>query len=229
MGAARAVPGTTAGALDIVGTTSPDLGAVRSAPRGGKFGVGATASADIGTTRAVPTATGGRLSIGATASAVLGAARAVPTATGGTLGIGATASAVLGAARAVPTATGDTLGIGATPAVLGAARSSPGTTGAALGTGSTTAADFGGSGRLFAAGSFPPPARAGRRDPPFASSSMTRLFPLELRLTTSLCPAIARSRLCADLSSTTTRAIGDATSSAALLTASTGPRFTTKR
>jgi hypothetical protein len=64
---------------------------------------------------------------------------------------------------------------------------------------------------------------------PLGPSLITSLFPTELRLTTNLFPTDVRSGLRPDPRSTTTLTPVDATPNASVLTARTGPRFTTKR
>src|SRR5208282_5428417 len=219
---------------------------------GGAVGIGGTASADFGAAGFDSRITVGTLSMGGDALTDSSVARSRLRAGDGEVGIGGSTSSALGDMPFVKRASAGTLGTGGRAvtisstdrsdlrARLGAdgvttegsnvSRSDLRTGGGAAGIGGVTTLELGASGWLFVAGLFPALAGAGRPASPLEPSSMMRLFPTELRLTTSLLAAAARSLFCvdlgSDLSSTITRAPAPAVS---LLTAMTGPRLTTKR
>ena len=179
----------------------------------------------------VKRASAGTLGTGGRAVTISSTDRSDLRARSGADGVGGTASADFGSSRSLPLITAGTLGAGGvTTEGSNVSRSDFRTSGGAAGIGGVIAVDLGAGGWLFKAGLVPALARAGRGLSRFPPSSMMRLFPTELRLTTSLLAAAARSLFCvdlgSDLSSTITRAPAPAVS---LLTAMTGPRLTTKR
>src|SRR5208282_934437 len=223
----------TVGTLSMGGDALTDSSVARSRLRAGdgEVGIGGSTSSALGDMPFVKRASAGTLGTGGRAVTISSTDRSDLRARSGADGVGGTASADFGSSRALPLITAGTLGAGGvTTEGSNVSRSDLRTGGGAAGIGGVTTLELGASGWLFVAGLFPALAGAGRPASPLEPSSMMRLFPTELRLTTSLLAAAARSLFCvdlgSDLSSTISRAPAPAVS---LLTAMTGPRLTTKR
>ena len=206
-GAARSCPTTAGDTPGIGGITSAVVGVpCCSLPRGGDGAlcIGGTASATLGDARSLPRARACALGIGGATSAAFGSVRSDPRDLDGTLGVGGIAFAVCGVPRTLPRAGSALIMGGTASADFGDTRSLRNSPAGTLGIGGAASPlDAASSGfrsgcrgsDLRVSGLFPLLSRAEGGATPSSRSSMMSLFPTALRLTTSLFPADARSRV----------------------------------